>query len=179
MAIPTKLNQLADYIHRLRLAADQHTPGPGSLANLVGGPLMYALQGAAQPDVLNNHKPAMVPSPAPSPAPSATPAAPSAPQLPSWVDGRSFGAGIPTPPAPQASPPTQPASVPMPQARPAEADASQPAPTPDMGFFARNAAMMRDPGTGAFIDPMGAAQAVRGPDLINKMMAYLHNKDTG
>jgi hypothetical protein len=45
-----------------------------------------------------------------------------------------------------------------------------------MGFFARNAAMMRDPTTGEFIDPAAAAQAVRGPDLINKMMTYLHNK---
>jgi hypothetical protein len=49
-----------------------------------------------------------------------------------------------------------------------------------MSFFQRNAAMMRDPGTGAFIDPNSAAQAqVRGPDLIAKMMSYLHNKDIG
>ncbi|WP_368508090.1 hypothetical protein [Bradyrhizobium lupini] len=41
----------------------------------------------------------------------------------------------------------------------------------------RNAMMMRDPGTGQLIDPQGASQ-VRGPDLINKMMSYLHNKDT-
>jgi hypothetical protein len=54
-----------------------------------------------------------------------------------------------------------------------------PAPTPtDTGFFARNTAMMRDPSTGAFIDP-SAAQSVRGPDLIAKMMSYLHNKDMG
>jgi hypothetical protein len=62
----------------------------------------------------------------------------------------------------------------MPQARPAEAPQADP-----MSFFQRNSAMMTDPGTGQFIDPMAAAQAqaVRGPDLINKMMAYLHNKD--
>jgi hypothetical protein len=48
-----------------------------------------------------------------------------------------------------------------------------------MGFFARNTAMMQDPMTGQFIDPTAAAQAqaqLRGPDLINKMMAYLHKK---
>jgi hypothetical protein len=63
----------------------------------------------------------------------------------------------------------------MPMPRPDQAPAPQ---QPDTGFFARNAAMMRDPSTGQFIDP-SAAQSVRGPDLINKMMAYLHNKDMG
>jgi hypothetical protein len=48
-----------------------------------------------------------------------------------------------------------------------------------LSFWQRNAALMRDPGTGAFIDPTGAAKAVRGPDLINKMMAYLHDKEIG
>jgi hypothetical protein len=42
----------------------------------------------------------------------------------------------------------------------------------------RNAMMQQDPNGGGLIDPQGAA-SVRGPDLINKMMAYLHNKDIG
>lgn len=83
------------------------------------------------------------------------------------------------PPMPRARPPeasmgaapAPAASTPMPQARPAEA----PAPEPDTSFFMRNALMMHDPNGGGLIDPMGAA-SVRGPDLINKMMGYLHNK---
>ncbi|WP_316235062.1 MULTISPECIES: hypothetical protein [unclassified Bradyrhizobium] len=51
--------------------------------------------------------------------------------------------------------------------------------SPMSGFFQRNAAMMRDPSTGALIDPAGAAAAPRGPDLINKMMGYLHGKSFG
>lgn len=47
------------------------------------------------------------------------------------------------------------------------------------GFFQRNAAMMRDPSSGSLIDPAAAAQAPRGPDLINKMMGYLHAKPFG
>jgi hypothetical protein len=66
--------------------------------------------------------------------------------------------------------------VPLPQTRPASAPQ---APDP-MSWFMRNARMMRDPATGEFIDPQGAADAqVRGPDLISKMMKYLHNKDVG
>lgn len=101
---------------------------------------------------------------------NSAPAAPSAPTPPPWwADGQMFnGPGFP---ASQASTPTQPASVPMPQARPAEA----PAPQEDTGFFMRNALMQRDPMTGELIDPMGA-KSVRGPDLIAKMMQYLHNK---
>jgi hypothetical protein len=64
-----------------------------------------------------------------------------------------------------------PRGVPTPQARPAEA----PQPEPDTSFFMRNALMQRDPNGGDFIDPMGA-QRVRGPDLIDKMMNYLHAK---
>lgn len=73
--------------------------------------------------------------------------------------------------------PTRSASpaVPTPSPRPAEAPQSE----PDMSFWQRNAAMMRDPSSGDFIDPTTAAKAVRGPDLINKMMSYLHNKDIG
>lgn len=72
--------------------------------------------------------------------------------------------------APQAAhqaPQAHPAAIPMPQARPAEA--------PDTSFFMRNALMQRDPMTGAFLDPAGAA-SVKGPDLIAKMMGYLHNR---
>jgi hypothetical protein len=48
-----------------------------------------------------------------------------------------------------------------------------------MGFFARNSAMMRDPSTGQFLDPTAGAQAqASGPDVINKLMSYFHNKDT-
>lgn len=61
----------------------------------------------------------------------------------------------------------------MPQPRPAAAPQAQ----PDTSFFMRNALMQRDPASGQLIDPQGSSQ-VRGPDLINKMMAYLHNKDT-
>lgn len=75
------------------------------------------------------------------------------------------------PSASLASVPTQPASVPMPQARPAEA----PQAIPDTSFFMRNALQMQDPNGGGYIDPTGAA-SVRGPDLIAKMMSYLHNK---
>jgi hypothetical protein len=61
-------------------------------------------------------------------------------------------------------------------ARPAAA----PPPQPQMNFFQRNAAMMRDPQTGAFIDPANAAiaqaQMGNGSDLISKMMGYLHKK---
>jgi hypothetical protein len=80
--------------------------------------------------------------------------------------------------APQASPvsaPTRLAAPPLPQARPAEA-----APDAPMGFFARNTAMMRDPSSGAFIDPQSAERAqaqASGPDVINKLLSYFHQKD--
>jgi len=63
------------------------------------------------------------------------------------------------------------AGVPLPTARPAEA----PQAPQDTGFFMRNALMMQDPMGGGLIDPTGAA-SVSGPDLINKMMGYLHRK---
>jgi hypothetical protein len=56
-------------------------------------------------------------------------------------------------------------------ARPAEA----PQAPQDTGFFMRNALMQQDPMGGGFIDPTGAA-SVTGPDLISKMMGYLHKK---
>lgn len=96
---------------------------------------------------------------------------PPAPATPmDWLQGAQFK--NPTePPAAPVSPPVAAPAAPLPAPRPAEA----PAPTPDTGFFMRNALMMQDPNGGGFIDPMGAA-SVRGPDLIQKMMGYLHNK---
>jgi hypothetical protein len=82
--------------------------------------------------------------------------------------------GAPHVPMPMARPqmpvaPQAQAAVPMPAPRPASA------PSGGMGFFQRNAAMMRDPSSGDFIDPGAAAQAnVSGPDLIQKFMNYLH-----
>lgn len=65
-------------------------------------------------------------------------------------------------------------------AAPAAPDQSQPPPpSHDMGFFARNTAMMTDPMGGGFIDPTAAQAAASGPSLIDKMLAHLHNKDMG
>jgi hypothetical protein len=99
------------------------------------------------------------------------PAEPSTPM--NWLEMAKYRpTPAPTAPAPAvAAPAPQASPVPMPMARPAEA----PAPQPDTGFFMRNALMMQDPNGGGFIDPAGAA-SVRGPDLIAKMMGYLHNK---
>jgi hypothetical protein len=101
------------------------------------------------------------------------PAAQAASQLPWWATGDM------TQMFPGAGPS---AHVPMPRARPAQAPAAPAAPQaapqesqPDTSFFMRNAMMMRDPATGELIDPSGAA-SVRGPDLISKMMKYLHDK---
>lgn len=66
-------------------------------------------------------------------------------------------------------------TVPVPQPRPA-APPQAPAPQPEMSFFQRNAAMMRDPVTGAFIDPQGAAAAEAQGSIIQKMWGYLHQK---
>lgn len=103
------------------------------------------------------------------------PPAPSAP-FPQGTDPMTAGMpqGVPMPPPrpPQAPQPAP--SVPMPMARPPEA----PQPAPDTGFFMRNALMQQDPMGGGFINPTGA-QSVRGPDLISKMMTYLHNKEMG
>jgi hypothetical protein len=176
-------DKIGDLIHRARLFADNHTPGFGTMATAVapfiGGPAGFALQGAAQPDVMKpNPMSAFAQSPQ---APISTSVSPpilgpqtvSPPPTPFPQGTDPMTAGGPPPamrpsPAPQAAAP-----VPMPMARPAEAPQ---APSP-MGFFARNAAMMTDPMTGQFIDPNAASDAqVRGPDLINKMMAYLHKK---
>lgn len=72
-------------------------------------------------------------------------------------------------------PPAAPQGVPMPTARPPDA----PQPQPDMGFFQRNAAMMQDPTSGAFIDPGAADRAqASGPDVIAKLMSYFHKEGT-
>jgi hypothetical protein len=89
-------------------------------------------------------------------------------------------APLPSPPAlsaqVMAAPATSPApAVPTPAPRPPEA----PSQAPDMSWFQRNAAMMRDPSSGAFIDPTNAESAqASGPDVIQKLMSYFHNKDT-
>ena len=85
-----------------------------------------------------------------------------------WMPQSSVHAAAQTAAAPAPAP-----SAPMPQARPS---AAPQAPEP-MSWFMQNAKMMRDPMTGEFIDPTGAAQAqVSGPQLIQKMMGYLHKK---
>lgn len=123
-----------------------------------------------------------------------TPAAPSSATGAAWSQGGSpmaqlppqAGPGpapappVPAPPALSAQamapqvPPAAPQGVPMPAPRPPEA----PQAPPDMGFFARNAAMMRDPSSGTFIDPANAERAqASGPDVINKLLQMFHNKD--
>jgi hypothetical protein len=96
-----------------------------------------------------------------------------APQMPWWASGdmsKMFPGASPAPaPAPVSAPQTAP--VPMPQARPADAPQAQ----PDTSFFMRNAMMQHDPITGQLLDPSGAS-SVSGPDLISKMMTYLHGK---
>jgi len=186
MAFPTSFDGLSNGIHRIRQFADKYTPGPSTslsmLLPFMGGAAGAAVNGATSPDILNDHRGAFnaPPAPAPSVAPPISQSNYAAPApYPSGTDPMSAGGPPPVTPAPQVATPPQPASTPMPQARPADAPA--PIPTPDpMSFFQRNTAMMRDPVTGQFIDPRAASDAqVRGPDLINKMMSYLHNKDIG
>lgn len=83
----------------------------------------------------------------------------------------------PTPKPPQNAMAQAAPAVPMPQPRPDDA----PQASPQMGFFQRNSAMMRDPSSGQFIDPANAdiaqSQQPSGPDVIAKLMSYFHNKD--
>jgi hypothetical protein len=102
----------------------------------------------------------------------------SGPQTPDMTPAARVAQGwdqfAPPMPAPQVVPPAPaPApAVPTPQPRP-----DVPAPDP-MGFFQRNAAMMRDPSSGAFIDPTSAERAqASGPDVINKLLQMFHQKD--
>jgi hypothetical protein len=194
MASPTpgtfSFNKIGDMIHSARMAADKYTPGLDTLANVRAWPWMAPMYGAAQGDILNNHPVAGTTPPAaptPTQAPQQAPFGQGSGPIPFMnnpFSGMSSQQPAPRPapaaapsPAPQVATPPQPASSPMPQARPAGA----PQAPPDMSFFQRNTAMMRDPVTGAFIDPTAAAQAqqVTGPNLIDKMMTYLHNKDLG
>lgn len=97
--------------------------------------------------------PPMIPAPVPAPVDMGPPPALS----PQAMQG---------PPVP----PPAPAAVPMPQPRPPEAPQ-------EMGFFQRNAAMMQDPSSGAFLDPGAAERAqASGPDVINKLLSYFHDK---
>lgn len=168
----------ADALHRLRQYIDDHTPGPSTAISLMGGPMGWMTLSGVMPTarILNGHEPKGAPTGAPA-VPQQAALQPTQPMPP--VQGLDLprGPGVPMPqPRPQmaAAP-----SVPMPQARPAVPDDTpQPAPQPDTSFFMRNALMMKDPSSGAYIDPMGA-QSVRGPDLISKMLNVLHNKATG
>lgn len=96
---------------------------------------------------------AMAPAPVPSPAQNVGPTSVG-------------GAPLPTSsPLDSAQWPSGPASGPQ-------------APPAGPGFFANNAAMMRDPSSNAFIGPgMSDAPQASGPDVINKLMSYFKNKD--
>jgi hypothetical protein len=198
-------NKVADTLRRIRETVHEHTPGPLMASSMVMGAPGLAAGGAirAMPTLARTASSLMsnagaspmsmaVPGAAQAPSELAPewrgfkeqadkqaelkPAVPN-PQLPWWATGdmtKMFPGAAPQAPAPQPTPapaqmPSEP--VPMPQARPAEAPQAE----PDTSFFMRNALSMRDPSTGEMIDPSGAS-SVRGPDLISKMMAYLHNK---
>jgi hypothetical protein len=62
--------------------------------------------------------------------------------------------GAPSQASASAAPPAPPPGVPMPAPRPAEAPQAS---SPFADFFARNTALMKDPGSGEFIDPRAAA----------------------
>jgi cell division septation protein DedD len=181
-------SSISDVIRTIRDAVHNHT-SPSRVLDTMwrGGPFAPAAGMAGQGDVLNDHKGFF--SNLPAGAPAAPPVQPldDAPQrgVSSFGGPQSMfspptfphtSAPVPSAmqsaaPAPVPAPTAQAAPVPMPQARPAEAPQAQ----PDTSFFMRNAMSMRDPSTGELIDPSGAS-SVRGPDLISKMMAYLHNK---
>jgi hypothetical protein len=199
-------NKVADTLRRIRETVHEHTPGPLTASSLVLGAPGLAAGGAirAMPTLARTASSLMsnagaspmsmaVPGAAQAPSELAPewrdfkaqadkqaelkPAVPN-PQLPWWATGdmtKMFPGAAPQAPQPAPAPaaPTAPeaAPVPMPQARPAEAPQAE----PDTSFFMRNALSMRDPSTGELIDPSGAS-SVRGPDLISKMMTYLHNK---
>jgi hypothetical protein len=177
-------SSISDVIRTIRDAVHNHT-SPSRVLDTMwrGGPFAPAAGMAGQGDVLNAHKGFF--SNLPASAPAAPPVQPldDAPQrgsptgqLPWWATGDMTkmmppASPAPTAPAPAPAAPPQASPVPMPQPRPAEAPQAQ----PDTSFFMRNALSMRDPSTGELIDPSGAS-SVRGPDLISKMMTYLHNK---
>jgi hypothetical protein len=141
---------------------------------LLKAAVAHALGQTPQPQAIPAPAPQAGPAP-PISTPNYAPPAPPAPMYPVGSDPMTAGGIAPSVPL-QAPRPAQtpPQAVPLPMVRPA--DAPQ-APAP-MGFFARNTAMMRDPSTGDFLDPAAAQKAdATGPDVIQKMMNYFHNKD--
>lgn len=114
--------------------------------------------------------------------PSASqPAVLAGPNSPSPLDNASWPFGPKgAPVAASASSPLDTAQWPHgPVGAPQQSAATPSAPQEPMGFFARNSAMMRDPLSGAFIDPAAAQVAnVSGPDLIQKFMNYFNQKGT-
>lgn len=170
-------DKVADFTRRAREAVSKFSASgytPGSAPNPIdfmwrGGALGPAMSIATQGDILTDYKP---PWERNRSYPAADAMAGHA-ELPTPMPPVQ-GLDLPGVPMPRARPPEAngtPPGVPMPQVRPAEA----PQPQPDTGFFMRNALMQQDPMGAGFIDPQGAA-TVRGPDLISKMMGYLHNK---
>lgn len=143
---------------------------------------------APSPPISGPQTPTPPAPPAPPAAPPAPPTAdpasmlgphmfnpvqpPNNPAVPSWAQ---LGP-LPSPAGGNASSPS--AAVPLPAPRPQPAPAVQAAvPQPGMSFWQRNTAMMRDPATGAFLDPQAAAQAdASGPDLIQKFMNHFNQK---
>jgi hypothetical protein len=169
-------DKLADYTRRAREAVSKFsasgyqpgaaTPNPFDFMGKAGNAAAPAFGIATVADILHDYKP-------PWERNRSYPAADAMADHNNQPMPPVQGLDLPPPqvPMPQARPPEagMAGPVPMPQARPAEA------PQDDTGFFMRNALMMQDPAGGGFIDPEGAA-SVRGPDLISKMMGYLHNK---
>lgn len=107
--------------------------------------------------------------------------------LPGWLTGANLALGsggfLQGAPAPR---PPQPQQPPAPAVNPNGSIAGAQGPTSvggaplqqPMGFFQRNAAMMRDPVTGQLIDPQGAARAQQQDQggLIQRMLGYLGSK---
>lgn len=149
---PTNTEEDMTALQKLYAAASAHNRTPNG----------RVARGWDQFNPMSGTAPSMLPSP-PTPAPVnlAPPAAPQPPAL----SPQAMSAPMPAP---------APAAVPMPAPRPT--DAPQ-APAP-MSFLQRNSAMMRDPGSGAFIDPANAQRAqATGPDVINKLLDMFHKKD--
>jgi hypothetical protein len=199
-------NKVSDMLRRIRETVHEHTPGPLMASSMVMGAPGLAAAGAirAMPTLARTASSLMsnagaspmsmaVPGAAQAPSELAPewrdfkaqadkqaelqPAVPN-PQLPWWATGdmtKMFPGAAQPAPVPAQAPPTVAApsapGIPMPAPRPTEA----PQPAPDTSFFMRNALSMRDPSTGELIDPSGAS-SVRGPDLISKMLGYLHSK---
>ena len=169
-------DKLADYTRRAREAVSKFsasgytpgsaTPNPFDFMGKVGSAAAPAFGMATQGDILTNYKPPWERNAFPAADPMAEHGKPST-AYPQAEDPMAAASYYPS----KTPSPSPAAGVPLPRARPEEA----PQPQPDTSFFMRNALMMRDPATGDFIDPQGAA-SVRGPDLISKMMGYLHNK---